>query len=320
MDAASHLHDLDDLHERSIPAVPSLGGLPGPLVSADWLAHHLGAGPVVLDATVVLAPAAHDGDFRAESGKGRFVEGHIPGARFADLLGDLSDHTGSLHFTRPSPSDFARSLERLGVDGESVVVTYDTEAGLWASRLWWMLRSVGVPAAVLDGGWAAWLASGGSVARGPVAAEVGALPAGAGSALQLRERPELWSDRDDVEAVMDGRRPGVLVCALAPATFEGTEATRYSRRGHIPRSRNLPARSLLGANGRFLAGEALAGVLDDLDDASPVIAYCGGGILASLLALGLTLRGRDDVSVYDGSIEEWSADPELPLELGKAAD
>jgi thiosulfate/3-mercaptopyruvate sulfurtransferase len=290
--------------------------LPGSLVSASWLAAHLGPPVVVLDATVVLPAPAHDGDYRPESGRDRFAGGHIPGARHADLLTDLSDPAASCHFTRPPADRLAAALGRLGVTGTAEVIAYDSADGIWAARLWWMLRWLGLPAAVLDGGWQAWLGSGGAVCSGPPAA---APPATATLAPQP-QRSGMWAAKADVLEILSGSRPGTLVCALSREVFEGTAPTRYSRRGHIPSSVNVPARSMLAAGGLMRPPHELAGALASIPDRGQVTVYCGGGISAALVAHALALTGRDDVAIYDGSLEEWSADADLPLVVGPHQD
>lgn len=286
-------------------------------MSAAWLSSHLGPPLAVLDATVILPPPRRDGDYRASSGRTRFAEGHIPTARHADLLGDLADGSASYHFARPSAQDLSAALARLGVGDGCPVVTYDSEGGIWAARLWWMLRWIGVPAAVLDGGWQAWLWHGGAVesgADGPAGGRP--LPGLAGQpAVTPRERPGMWANRTDVLEVADGSRRGHLVCALSADVYAGRAPTRYSRRGHIPASRNLPARTLQGPDGRMRPpGELAQAAAGIPDDGSTVIVYCGGGISAAMVAHALTLGGRDQVAIYDGSLEEWTADPALPLE------
>ncbi len=296
---------------------PGLPGslLPGPLVSAAWLAAHLGPPVVVLDATVVMPTPAHDGDYRAQSGRGRFDEGHIPGARHADLLEDLSDHGAAYHFARPPADRLAAALGRLGVTSTSVVVSYDSAGGVWAARLWWMLRWIGVPAAVLDGGWAAWVGSGGAVEQDGADEQ----DAHEGAVTPL-ERSGMWAGKSDVLEIVAGARPGSLVCALSSELFDGTAPTRYSRRGHIPSSLNLPARALIGPDGRLRPPEELAEAVSGVPDGGRVTVYCGGGISAALVAHALTMVGREDVAIYDGSLEEWSADPDLPLVLGPHQD
>ena len=288
--------------------------LPGPLVDDTWLAAHFDDPRlVVLDATALLPSPREDGDYRSASGHGAWVERHLPGSRHADLTGDLSDHDAPYHFAVPSPEALAAALARLGVGEGSEVVSYDSGGGIWAARLWWMLRAIGVPAAVLDGGLEAWEAAGRPLASGddtePVPAVRPVTPV---------VRPDLWAGIEDVAAVSRRERPGTLVCALPLGGYDGSAPTRYSRRGHIPASRSLPGRGLLDDSGRVLPAEELAakvGAVLDTDD-SPVVLYCGGGISAAGAALALTLLGRTDVSVYDGSLEEWSKDPARPMELG----
>jgi thiosulfate/3-mercaptopyruvate sulfurtransferase len=302
---------------------PGLPGslLPGPLVPASWLAAHLGPPIVVLDATVILPAPAHDGDYRPQSARGRFDDGHIPGARHADLLEDLSDQGAAYHFARPPAGRLAAALGRLGVTGACAVVAYDSADGMWAARLWWMLRWIGVPAAVLDGGWGAWVGSGGAIEQG--LADAGTVPGGSADphegAITAHERSGMWADQADVLEIVSGTRPGTLVCALSREVFEGTAPTRYARRGHIPSSLNVPARALIAPDGRLRPPEQLAEAVAGLPDhgeGGGVTVYCGGGISAALVAHALTLVGREDVAIYDGSLEEWSADPDLPLVLG----
>ena len=283
--------------------------LPGPLVDDTWLAAHLDDPRlVVLDATALLPSPRHDGDHRSASGRPDWAARHVPGSHHADLTGDFSDPDAPHHFAAPAPDALAAALARLGVGEGSEVVAYDTGGGIWAARLWWMLRAISVPAAVLDGGLAAWEAAGRPVATGAAEAAPAAVP------VTPVPRPELWSDIEEVAAVSRGERPGTLVCALPTGGYDGSAPTRYSRRGHIPGSVSLPGRGLLDETGRMLPRTRLAERTAALSEASPVVLYCGGGISAAGAALALTLLGRTDVSVYDGSLEEWSKDPERPLE------
>jgi PPOX class probable F420-dependent enzyme len=127
-----------------------------------------------------------------------------------------------------------------------------------------------------------------------------------------------WVERGDIEAWLRGDVAASVVCALNPEAFAGEVPTRYSRRGHIPGTANLPARSLIGPDGRFRPAPELRAILAGLlADPAPIWLYCGGGISATILGLALRELGRDDVAVYDGSLEEWSADPSLPIELGR---
>ncbi len=121
-----------------------------------------------------------------------------------------------------------------------------------------------------------------------------------------------------VEAVMNGERPGTLICALSNDVFSGKAATRYARAGHIPGSISLAARGLFDPAGRYWDPATLEVKLGPTLSSvhRPLILYCGGGISAAADALALTLLGETDVSIYDGSLEEWAAIPSLPLALG----
>jgi thiosulfate/3-mercaptopyruvate sulfurtransferase len=274
--------------------------LAGPLVSTQWLCDHLGAdGLIVIDASVVAVTDA-DGRTGYVSGNERHQQGHLPGAVFADLLDVFSDPTAPFPFTRPGAEAFAAAASALGVDADSTVVVYDGAVGQWASRLWWLFRSFGHDrVAVLDGGVTKWREEGRPIESGTVTPE----PA---DRFVPRERPGFWSDRDDVAAVLAGDRPGTLVCGTPPKDF----AAR-----HIPGSVSAPAVRLVDREtNAFLPRAALHALFADvLATPEPIVAYCGGGIAAAADALALALLGRDDVTVYDGSLNEWASDPAAPL-------
>lgn len=280
-----------------------------PLVSTVRLAEMLEGDPglVVLDCTVHLL-ADEGGGFRIVSGRADFEQGHIPTAGFADLTGALVDTDSPLRFALPTPERFCQAMGELGVGDDSTVVLYDAAGSMWAARVWWMLRWVGFDRAfVLDGGWRAWTEEG-----RPVSTEITRTTP---SRLTPRVRPETVVDRDEVLAsVGDGAT--CIVDALDPAQYRG-EALTYGRPGHLPGAVNVPARSLVDAGGRLRT-------LDDLAAAFPAdrnartIAYCGGGIAASLDAFVMTRLGFTDVAVYTASLQEWAADPANPLEITQA--
>jgi thiosulfate/3-mercaptopyruvate sulfurtransferase len=269
---------------------------------------------VVLDATVVLPRPRVDGDHRASGGRAGWAAAHIPGAQHLDLLTEFTDPAAGFHFAQPSVARAREVLEGLGVTDDSRIVLYDRADGFWAARAWWSLRALGVDGQVLDGGLDAWTASGGRVEPDEPDDGGGEPARAARGALTLHPDPTAWVDRGDVLDIIAGRRRGTLVCALGTDQFDATAPTRYSRRGHIPTSVSLPARGFTSAAGRVLPSDELRRVADRaLPSHGPVVVYCGGGVSASYAALGLVLAGRRDVSIYDGSLEEWSADPRLPL-------
>jgi thiosulfate/3-mercaptopyruvate sulfurtransferase len=249
-----------------------------------------------------------------ESGFERWKLEHILGSRHADLVDALSIEHPVCSFMCPPPKELTRRFEELGIGDTSIVVVYDRADGLWAARLWWMLHSIGANALVLDGGLHAWKEAGQPVIQGTASAFKR-------GTLHLRRSKKAWADIEDVLEVTEGRAKATLVCGLSDAVFSGEAATRYARRGHIPGSACLPARNLLiEKTGYYQPLDELTNLVSPLltHIEQPVILYCGGGISAAVDALVLTMLGRDDLSIYDGSLQEWSADPRLPMALGHA--
>lgn len=283
--------------------------LPADLVSTEWLAEHLGdPGLVVVDASVLGAETPVG--FRWLSGLDEYlIEGHVPGAVFADLLEEFSDPDGAFAFTRPDVERLERATRDLGIDDDVSVVVYDTSIGQWAARLWWLLASAGIGrVAILDGGLARWRADGRALETGFEAPR----PAGR---LTLRAREHFWADADEVRRIVAGEADAALVCALSPSDFRG-ETGRRPRRGHIPGSVNVPVGSLVDRESRtHLHGAALdAGLAPaTATGATRVVVYCGAGIAAAGTGFALRRAGHADVAVFDGSLEEWAADPEAPL-------
>jgi thiosulfate/3-mercaptopyruvate sulfurtransferase len=275
------------------------------LVSAEWLKEHLGDPDlVVLDATVIVESDAA-GNFRSVNGRANYEAGHIPTAGFADLLGELSSAESSLQFGMPSPEEFAAVMGALGVGDDSRVVLYDDMGSSWAARVWWMLRWIGFDrAALLDGGLNAWTAAGGELSTEPVFR--------ATRTLTLNLRPELIADQEEVRASIDNDAVN-LVDALPEIHYRG-EWTMYDQPGHIPDAVNVPVTSLVDETGHFRTDEELSGLFTG-DREGRTITYCGGGIAASADAFVLTRLGFTDVAIYAASLEEWTANPDNPMEI-----
>lgn len=287
--------------------------LPDVLVDATWLADHLGDDDlVVLDCTVELRPGGSAG-YEAVSGRAKWEQACIPGSGFADLVDALSDPDSSLRFTMPTPDRFAAAVAALGVGDESAVVLYDRRFNMWATRMWWMLRTFGFDrAAVLDGGWRAWQAGGHPTAAGRDR------PTPAPATFTPRPRPGLIASSDDV--LNATRTPTCLVNALSPEQHRGDDDT-YGRTGHIPTATNVYAVDLVEPETHVYLPLAdlrahfdRAGIPGDLDE--QVITYCGGGIAATSDAFALHRLGHRNVAVYDGSLSEWVTDPDRPMVTG----
>jgi thiosulfate/3-mercaptopyruvate sulfurtransferase len=273
--------------------------------------------PILFDASLELHTAAFDGDYRMNSGRALWEEAHIPGSQHVDVATQFSDITAPTHYAHPEPQQIADELARLGVSPERPVVVYDQTGTMWAARLWYLLRWIGVDVRVLDGGLAAWQAAGHDVVGGEQAPPA-SVPHWKVGPVRLA-----WVSKEELaqRSETDSRS---LVCSLPATSFNGSAPTRYSRRGRIPGSVNVSSRDLFGPTGVLTSRAEVilayedAGV-DVAADAAETLLYCGGGISAAAGALTLAAVGVYDVRIYDGSLEEWSADPTMSLELGPLA-
>ncbi len=284
------------------------------LLSTEQLAAQLGntdaadGGLLVFDCTVFLR-RPDDGPYVAEPGRADFEAGHIPGSAFLDQVTELSDQDSALRFTALDPDRLAAAFAARGVGADSRVVLYDRAFNMWATRVWWLLRSIGFDgAAVLDGGWKAWTTDGREQATG-TGAEFGT------GSLTAAPRSGLIVGRGEVEAATTDEAV-CLVNALSPQVHDGSD-TSYGRAGHIPSSTNVFAVSLVDPEThRYRPVEELRATFDEAGvDDGRIITWCGGGIAATSDAFILTaLLGRDDVGIYDGSLSEWVA-ADLPLEV-----
>jgi len=286
------------------PASPAMDTL----VTTEWLSEHL-ADPdlVVLDCTVIVQQN-EDGSFDIVNGRANYESGHIPSAGFADLLGDLVDAGSELKFALPAPEEFAAAMSALGVGDESRVVLYDSMNSAWAARVWWMLRWIGFDrAALLDGGLGAWTAE-----ERPLSTETVERPVGT---LTVAVRPRMIADRDEVLSAIDDS--SVHIIDVLPAPHYRGEMAMYARPGHIPGAANIPVWQLTDDSGRYLPLDELASMYTSDHDARH-ITYCGGGIAASSSAFVMTRLGYSDVAVYTASLQEWAADPALPMETAPA--
>lgn len=284
------------------------------LVDATTLSQHL-LDPAlrVYDATVELVRPAEGGPYAVRSGRANYEEAHIPGAAFADIPGELSDRDSPFPFTLPTAERFAAAAGRLGIGPDTHVVVYAQDTPMWATRFWWQLRFFGFDAvSVLDGGFPAWRANGLPTESGTASYEPAEFTA--------TPRPEWLATRADVESIVAAGDGSVcLVNALTPPVFRGEGPSSYSRPGRIPGSVNAPWTALIDPDtNRFRPPAELEQALETAGalGPAPVIAYCGGGISATVDLFALALVGRELGRLYDGSLTEWTRDESLPVEVG----
>jgi thiosulfate/3-mercaptopyruvate sulfurtransferase len=288
------------------------------LVETGWLAAHLEDPDLrVVDCTQYLPGYTDEVALSTVSGRENYARGHIPGAAYIDLLGELSDRNRSgIYAPMPSAEQFVAVMGRVGIGEGTRVVLYDDFLGMYAARVWWMLRAFGFDhAAVLNGGWQKWQGEG-----RPVATEPATYPA---TRFVPRPRPALIASKDDVLAAIEEDEVTIINALLEPEyTGDPAFPHHYGRPGHIPRSVNVPFSTVVD-----MAGDTRFGPEDELRqrfadvgalDSERVITYCGGGIAASQTAFLLTLLGQENVALYDGSMTEWGADPAMPLVTGAA--
>jgi thiosulfate/3-mercaptopyruvate sulfurtransferase len=253
-----------------------------------------------------------------EGGRRAYLEGHIPGARYADLNRDLSapiTATSGRH-PLPSPGDFAGTLARLGVGRTTQVIAYDDSAGAFAARLWWMLRWVGHPAAaVLDGGIKAWVSGGGALQSG----EETPLPTMQGD---RHESAQANTAGLIGTAELEHRLSDpafLLIDARAGERYAGTVEPIDAVAGHVAGAVNHPFSANLGADGHFLPAPLLRQMWEKrLAGRSPtqVAAMCGSGVTACHNLLSLEVAGFHGAQLYAGSWSEWIRDPHRPIARG----
>jgi thiosulfate/3-mercaptopyruvate sulfurtransferase len=277
------------------------------LISTTELAEHLGSAWIIADCRYDLQ---HDA-----WGEEQYVAAHIPGASYVSLSRHLSAPPTGANGRHPLPSQkvMAETFGQLGIAADTQVVVYDQDCGMFASRLWWMLRYAGnMNVAVLDGGWAKWLAEGRPIRSG------------------TEQRPPVtftpkWNDDWHVDLATVSRLyrdpRTVLVDARAAERFEGQVEPLDRVAGHIPGAVNHPYRGNLADDNTLLPADILREQLQhDLAGHAPAQAlmYCGSGVSACHNLLAMEHAGLPGARLYVGSWSEWSADPAQPVETGRA--
>ncbi|CAH8252522.1 unnamed protein product [Arabidopsis lyrata] len=294
-----------------------------PVVSVDWLHSNL------RDADIKVLDASWYMPHEQRNPIQEYHVAHIPGALFFDLDGISDQKTNLLHML-PSEEAFAASCSALGIENKDGVVVYDGMGLFSAARVWWMFRIFGHDKVwVLDGGLPKWRASGYDVES--IASSDAILKASAATeaiekinqgqtispiTFQTKFRSHLVLALDQVKKNIEDKTYQ-HIDARSKARFDGIapEPWKGITSGHIPGSKCVPFSQMFDSSQTLLPAEELKKRFEqeDISLDSPIVASCGTGVTACILALGLYRLGKTDVAIYDGSWTEWATVPNLPI-------
>ena len=244
------------------------------------------------------------------AGQEAYDQGHLPQSCFMDLDQDLSGPVQAHGGRHPLPivEDFVARLEQKGISNDSHVVAYDTGSGMFAGRLWWMLRYLGhEKVQLLDGGLEAWQAAGFELTT--------AAHQGKRGHFKANVQEQMLVTVEDVKASL-GREGVVMVDARAAERFRGDVEPLDKKAGHIPGAINIPFSENL-RDKRFKSPEELAALYASAQDKDDIIAYCGSGVSANHNILAMEEAGLRDIKLYVGSWSDWSSHDENPIATGE---
>ncbi len=271
-----------------------------PIVSPEWLDEHRDS--------VVLCDVRYYLDGR--DGPAAFEQGHLPGAVYIDMDTVLASSAGPVvgRHPLPTPETFAAGLAAAGIGPNDSVVVYDDLNGMVAGRLVWMLRVLGQPAALLDGGFTTWTAREGSeIETGPVHPEPTETP--------VRAWPDgVFLDADAVADVLDAG--GVVADSRAAERYRGDTEPIDARAGHVPGAINLAFTDNLAADGRFKSPDELNERFRASGVDADTVFYCGSGVSACVNLLAAEHAGLGSPKLYVGSWSGWSSDPSRDVATG----
>ena len=285
-----------------------------PLASTDWLAEHLddpNVRPVDIRGYVRKIDLG-GGRQKAEytGAREEYDEAHIPGAVYVDWTQDITDPEDPVPAQLAPPELFAGLMGDLGIGDETHVVVYDHTGGQFATRLWWALTFYGHDrVSVLDGGWNKW--------TGEDRATTAEVSTPEPATFVPRPRPA-W--RTEAEAVLAASESGdaFVLDARDAGQFTGAVTRGEGRPGHLPGATHLHADKLLREGGGFRSEAEISDVLQEAgvseDRDAPIVAYCNGGVAATVPLFALYRLGYKNLANYDGSWNEWGVREDLPAE------
>jgi thiosulfate/3-mercaptopyruvate sulfurtransferase len=271
------------------------------LKSTEWLAGKLG------DDKVVVVDGSYYLTTENRNAREEYLKSHIPGAVFFDINA-IADRETDLPHMLPGPDQFGAALGALGISDTDTIVVYDGKGLYSAPRVWWTFRIFGAKDVfILDGGMPAWQAEGRPTEAGEVKRPPRTFNAVMDTgAVAMVSDVQMALNSADVQ-VIDARSAG---------RFAGTEPEprKGLRGGHMPGALNVPFAEIV-ENGRLAAPDKIAAAFakGGVDTDKPLIASCGSGVTAVVLALGLDAIGKKMPRIYDGSWTEWASRADLPV-------
>jgi thiosulfate/3-mercaptopyruvate sulfurtransferase len=279
------------------------------LVETDWLESNLENPNIrIFDCTVWLNPHPKK-IYTIVSGKKDYDEGHIPNSDFLDLE-DISLKNTPYPFMMPDIKTFDKVMSLKGVGPDTHVILYSRANIQWATRVWWMLKSMGFNnASILNGGYDRWKNQNKNISTTPITYQENKF-------ISIPQNG-LFCTKEEVLNSLTNNNISIIN-ALRSTLHDGSEKVDYGRLGHIKNSINIPSLEMVDPDTNLYKSlEDLKIIFNNYNVLSKekVIAYCGGGIAATNIAFVLTALGFNNITVYDASLSEWAKNNNLPMSV-----